>query len=67
MLVYDIGDDVAFGLLTWLSQQHNIKLRALAEQLRTDLRGIAAFDQGAFDHALLTAHERVNAASPQPR
>ncbi len=28
MLVYDIGDDVAFGLLTWLSQQHNIKRRA---------------------------------------
>lgn len=28
MLVYDIGDDVAFGLLTWLSQQHKIKRRA---------------------------------------
>ncbi|OHU66322.1 antitermination regulator [Mycobacteroides chelonae] len=60
MLVYNIEEDVAFGLLTWLSQQHNIKLRTLAEQLSTDLRGVTSFDQSGFDHVLLTAHERVN-------
>lgn len=60
MLVYDIGDDVAFGVLTWLSQQQNVKLRALAERLRTELRGVMTFDQSAFDHILLTAHERLH-------
>ncbi|AKC41258.1 PAS and ANTAR domain-containing protein [Mycobacteroides chelonae] len=59
MLVYNIDEDVAFGVLTWLSQQHNVKLRALAEQLGTDLRGVMTFDQTAFDHVLLTAHERL--------
>lgn len=59
MLVYNVRADVAFGVLTWLSQQHNVKLRALAEQLSTDLPGITTFDQTAFDHVLLTAHEHL--------
>ncbi|CPR67452.1 PAS and ANTAR domain-containing protein [Mycobacteroides abscessus subsp. abscessus] len=59
MLVYDIEEDVAFGVLTWLSQHHNVKVRALAEQLGMDLRGVATFDRSGFDHVLLTAHERL--------
>ncbi|MDM2422163.1 PAS and ANTAR domain-containing protein [Mycobacteroides abscessus] len=66
MLVYDVNEDVAFGLLTWLSQQHNVKLRALAEQLSGDLRGVATFDQAAFDHVLLTAHQRIRGPGRTP-
>lgn len=61
MLVYNVDADVAFDVLTWLSQQHNVKLRALAEELSAKLRGITTFDQSAFDHALLTAHEHLRA------
>ncbi|BAP95206.1 antitermination regulator [Mycobacteroides abscessus subsp. massiliense] len=67
MLVDNVDADVAFGALTWLSQQHNVKLRALAEQLSTDLPGVATFDQAAFDRVLLSAHERIDgdhAATP---
>lgn len=41
-LAYDIDAQTAFGLLKWLSQEHNIKLRRLAEQIGTDLRAAAA-------------------------
>lgn len=62
MLIYDVGDDVAFGLLKWLSQENNVKLRRLAEQLRTDLRVAAqraTLDQSTFDRVLMTAHQRT--------
>lgn len=61
MLIYDIDADAAFNLLKWLSQEFNVKLRALAEQITEDLR--AAQQAGAahadFDQLLLTAHTRV--------
>ncbi|OBG69349.1 MULTISPECIES: PAS and ANTAR domain-containing protein [unclassified Mycobacterium] len=62
MLVYGISADAAFELLKWLSQEANIKLRPLAEQIADDFRGVGArLDaQSEFDHLLLTAHERVN-------
>lgn len=58
MLVYDLDDDAAFDLLKWLSQQHNIKLRLLAEQICADLRAAAGvnLNKNVFDHALMTAH-----------
>jgi ANTAR domain/PAS fold len=62
MLVYDIADDVAFGLLRWLSQENNVKLRVLAEQICTDLRaisGAAVLHKTAIDHAVITAHQRL--------
>jgi PAS domain S-box-containing protein len=62
MLIYDIDPEVAFGLLKWLSQENNVKLRASAEQLCTDLRAAAAagiVPKSVFDHALLTAHQRI--------
>jgi ANTAR domain len=35
MYVYGIGPDAAFDMLRWRSQEGNVKLRALAEQLMT--------------------------------
>ncbi|MCV7077566.1 PAS and ANTAR domain-containing protein [Mycobacterium szulgai] len=64
MLVYDIDEDAAFNLLKWLSQEANIKLRMLAEQVCADFRaaGTAFGMQSEFDQLLLTAHLRVHRA-----
>ncbi len=61
MLVYGIGESAAFELLKWLSQQANIKLRPLAEQIAEDFRnaGLPLDNRPAFDHLMLTAHQRV--------
>jgi len=61
MLIYGINDDAAFNLLKWLSQEANIKLRLLAEQICADFcgAGLALNSQSEFDHLLLTAHRRV--------
>lgn len=61
MLVYGITDSAAFDLLKWLSQEANVKLRPLAEQIGDDFRraGLASSTQSDFDHLLLTAYERV--------
>ena len=64
MVVYGIGPDAAFDILKWRSQDANIKLRALAEQLVADVL-TRKHDEGSpllrpmFDQLLLTAHERV--------
>ena len=39
MLIYGIGESAAFDLLRWLSQETNVKLRPLAEQIAEDFRG----------------------------
>jgi hypothetical protein len=61
MLVYGIDSDAAFNLLKWLSQESNIKLRPLAEQITADFRGLrhAVTAQAEFDQLLITAHARV--------
>lgn len=62
MLVYDVDAEIAFGVLKWLSQEHNIKLRLLAEQIGTDLRTAATgaiVGKIRFDQALMTAHQRL--------
>lgn len=61
MLVYGLGDSAAFELLRWLSQEANVKLRPLAEQIAEDFRGagLPLNTQSEFDHLLLTAHRRV--------
>jgi hypothetical protein len=61
MLVYGIDGDAAFNLLKWLSQESNIKLRPLAEQITEDFRGVrhGVTAQSEFDQLLLTAHTRV--------
>jgi PAS domain S-box-containing protein len=67
MLVYDIGDQAAFSLLKWLSQENNVKLRLIAEQIVSDFRAAAsenAASRATLDQLLLTAHLRV--AQPTP-
>ena len=62
MFIYDVDDEVAFGVLKWLSQENNIKLRLLAEQICTDLRAVAGDTvpgKAAFDHVLTTSHQRL--------
>jgi len=67
MLVYRIQADAAFDLLKWRSQETNVKLRVLAEQLIADVReleyGETVPPRSTFDRLLLTAHKRVRAAA----
>src|SRR6516225_10677340 len=68
MLIYGINDNAAFELLRWLSQEANVKLRLLAEQISDDFRGagLTLNSQSEFDHLLLTAHRRVRRSDKQP-
>jgi hypothetical protein len=62
MLVYDLDDNAAFELLSWLSQKNNVKLRVLAEHIGATLRATATgaiVDRTVFDHALMTAADRL--------
>ncbi|MEV6095622.1 PAS and ANTAR domain-containing protein [Nocardia sp. NPDC051981] len=62
MRMYRISDEQAFKLLVWRSQETNTKLRALAEQLLRELPAVPPAEPAtvsAFDHILLTLHERI--------
>lgn len=62
MLIYGITDEQAFRVLRWRSQETNTKLRALAEQLASEiglLSGDPATLRTRFDHLLLTVHQRM--------
>jgi hypothetical protein len=62
MAIYRISPEQAFGVLRWRSQETNTKLRALAKQLIAEiatLPPLSAEVQSAFDHLLLTVHERI--------
>jgi hypothetical protein len=62
MLVYGLDAPAAFDLLKWRSQESNIKLRRLAQQLVEDFRAVpdkAVGSRSAFDHVLLTGDVRV--------
>ena len=65
MLVYRVDADAAFDLLKWRSQETNVKLRILAEQLLADFAGLTYTEtmppRAIVDHLLLTAHQRVDA------
>jgi hypothetical protein len=63
MLVYRITADSAFELLKWRSQEANVKLRVLAEQVVKDFLALS-YDEVLptrpdYDRLLLTAHLRV--------
>ena len=65
MLIYRVSDESAFELLKWRSQETNVKLRMLAEQVLSDF-GQLIYEEilpprATFDHLLLTAHLRVGA------
>lgn len=63
MLIYGLNADAAFELLKWRSQETNIKLRILAEQIVTDFStadgGIDFPLREVYDRLLLTAHQRI--------
>lgn len=64
MAIYRISPEQAFGVLRWRSQENNTKLRALAKQLIVEIATLpspSAEVQSAFDHLLLTVHERIPA------
>lgn len=69
MYVYRIDADAAFELLRWRSQECNVKLRALAEQLLEDIRNLTHDDEDslpsrvAFDQLLLTLHTHIRAGA----
>ncbi|MGC1739863.1 PAS and ANTAR domain-containing protein [Mycobacterium sp.] len=67
MLVYGIDEPTAFELLKRRSQQANVKLRLLAEQVATDfleLSGGGTYPpRSAYNNALLTAHLRIDPES----
>jgi fructose-specific component phosphotransferase system IIB-like protein len=63
MLIYRITADSAFELLKWRSQEANVKLRVLAEQVVKDFLGLT-YDEvlptrAEYDRLLLTAHLRM--------
>ena len=63
MFVYGIDADEAFDILRGQSQNHNIKLRLIAEQILKDLLELAK-TRGparrlAFDGLIRAAHERI--------
>lgn len=68
MVIYGIDDQAAFNLLKWLSQEANLKLRRLAEQICADFRsaGAALVIQSEFDQLLLTARLRVSDDDVEP-
>lgn len=62
MVVYRITAEQAFGVLQWRSQETNTKVRVIATQLLAELGTLPPPSQGnqnAFDHLLLTVHERA--------
>ena len=63
MFVYGIDADGAFQLLRWQSQQHNVKLRLIAEQISKDLVELSRANGRARRHTIdglmLTAHQRI--------
>ena len=65
MLVFGIDEPTAFELLKWRSQEANVKLRVLAEQVATDFLELSRDEtpapRSAYDNALMTAHLRIDA------
>lgn len=62
MRTYRINADQAFRVLQWRSQETNVKLRTLAERLIAELDTLPPVTpetQTAFDHLLLTLHDRM--------
>jgi hypothetical protein len=62
MAIYRVSPEQAFGVLRWRSQETNTKLRSLANQLIVEIATLpppSADVQSAFDHLLLTAHQRI--------
>lgn len=65
MMIYSIDEDAAFDLLRWRSQETNVKLRDLAQQITADFLAVphdgAMPARSVYDGLLMTAHLRVGA------
>ncbi|HEY7051535.1 MAG TPA: PAS and ANTAR domain-containing protein [Mycobacterium sp.] len=65
MAIYGIDAYAAFDLLKWRSQESNVKLRPLAEQIVADFSSVGHDEslpaRAVYDNLLLTAQERLNA------
>lgn len=63
MMIYGIDAPTAFETLKWRSQETNVKLRRLAEQIAADFSaaadGPALPSRATYDNLLLTAHLRI--------
>jgi hypothetical protein len=63
MAIYGVDAQAAFDLLKWRSQQSNVKLRPLAEQILADFAAVAHDEalpnRAVYDNLLLTAQDRV--------
>lgn len=63
MVIYGIDADAAFELLRWRSQEANVKVRILAQQVVHDFVELAHGEpdqtRGAYDNLLLTAERRI--------
>jgi hypothetical protein len=62
MAIYRVSPEQAFGVLRWRSQETNTKLRSLANQVISEISTLpmpSADEQAAFDHLLLTVHQRI--------
>jgi len=56
-VVYGLDADAAFEILKWRSQQSNVELRTVAEQLVSTFRAMSGPilpERSVYDHALLT-------------
>jgi hypothetical protein len=64
MVIYRVDADTAFKLLRWRSQETNVKLRLLAEQLAADFLALDYEEvlprRSTYDQLLLTAHLRTS-------
>lgn len=63
MMIYSIDADAAFDLLRWRSQESNVKLRDLAQQITVDFQRVQHGGdmppRSVYDELLMTAHLRV--------
>ncbi len=63
MVIYGIDETTAFSLLTWRSQENNVKLRPLARQIVGEFLALSRRDvhplRSAYDDIVLTAHLRI--------
>jgi hypothetical protein len=73
MFVYGIDADEAFDILRSRSQDDNIKLRLLAEQIVKDMVELGKQNNKGparrvrFDGLMLTAHQRISKAAERQR
>jgi hypothetical protein len=71
MFVYGVDSVDAFEILRWHSQEHDIELRLIAQQILADLTELSMSKGPArhvrFDGLMFTAHQRVSTAATRYR